>query len=336
VLVRGPYLQSVTTNSIVVVWDTDLPSVGEVAYGEMEEYGSIVADPAVATHHAVTLTGLLPYTGYHYRVVSGGAALSEDAVFRSAAGPEQTTFRFVVYGDTRTGHRAHQAIVDRIVGVEPDFVVHTGDLVESGWEVSQWDRFFEIEREMIARAPLFVTFGNHEGSSFYYFDQFHLPGNEKWYTFDYGNARFVCLKVDGESSYGPGSTQHNWLEETLAANTQPWLFAVFHIPPYSSVQDSEEDSVRQALVPLFEQYGVDVVFNGHKHNYERNEVNGISYVVTGGGGAPLYAMEEQEPAQAAFTMDFHFVLVEIDGDRLSASIISDEGELFDEFSQSAD
>jgi len=335
-LIRGPYLQSVTTNSTIVAWETDRPTHGEVIYGETEGYGSSVADPVVGTRHAVTLTGLLPYTAYHYRVESGGAPLSEDVTFRTAAGHNQTAFNFVVFGDTRTQHQFHQAVVERIVAQEPDFVLHTGDLVADGLDAGQWDTFFEIERELIAHVPLFPALGNHEGNAPHYFDFFYLPGNEGWYVFDYGNARFLCLQVDGIADFGPQSEQYAWLEATLAANMQPWLFVYFHIPPYSSVQDYSEEIVRQTLTPLFEQYEVDVVFNGHKHNYERNEVNGVTYVVTGGGGAPLYAMQEQEPTQAAFAKAYHFVLLEIDGNRLEATVISREGEVLDEFERSAD
>jgi hypothetical protein len=175
-------------------------------------------------------------------------------------------------------------------------------------------------------------------------DFFYLPGNEQWYTFTYGNARLVCLQVDGTDidgadSFFPGSEQYEWLEETLLANTKPWLFVVFHIPPYTSVDEGWESWVRQILTPLFDWYGVDVVFNGHRHNYERNEVNGINdvtYVVTGGGGAPLYEMEEQEPTQAAFAAAHHFVLVEIEGDHLKATAISKGGKVLDVFERRAD
>jgi len=123
VLTRGPYLQSVTTNSIIVVWETDQPSQGEVVYGETGEYGSIAADSTMDTRHAVTLTGLEPYTTYHYRVESSGVPLSEELTFRTAAGPDQTQFTFVAVGDTQTQHQVHQAVVDRIVTLEPDFCV---------------------------------------------------------------------------------------------------------------------------------------------------------------------------------------------------------------------
>ena len=335
-LIRGPYVQSVTTDSIIVVWETDLPSHGEVAYGETREYGSSVVDPAMDTRHAVTLTGLAPYMIYHYRLESGGAPLSEDATFRTAAGPNQTRFTFAAFGDTRTQHQFHQAVVERIVAQEPDFALHSGDLVAHGNSAPEWETFFEIEQELMARIPLFPALGNHEGNDPRYFDLFYLPGNERWYTFDYGNSRFISLQVDGFADFDIQSEQYAWLEETLAANTQAWLFVYFHIPPYSSVRDGLEDNVRQALPPLFERYGVDVVFNGHKHNYERNEVNGVTYIVTGGGGAPLYAMQEQEPTQAAFALAYHCVLLEIDGNHLKATVISNEGEVLDAFERSAD
>ena len=338
VLTRGPYLQSVTTNTIIVVWETDQPSQGEVAYGETEEHGSSVADSTITmgTGHAVTLTGLEPYAAYHYRVESSGAPLSEDMTFRTAAGPDQTKFTFVAFGDTRTQHQVHQAVVDRIVTLEPDFVLHTGDLVALGSIIPYWETFFEVERELMARAPLFPALGNHEHNHPRYFDYFYLPGNERWYTFDYGNACFICLQVDGIADFGPQSEQYAWLEKTLAANTQPWLFVYFHIPPYSSSPDAREGDVRRTLTPLFEQYGVDVVFTGHHHNYERNEVNGITYIVTGGGGGPLSVMEEREPTQAAFAVAYHCVLLEIDGQHLRATVISHKGKVLDTFERSAE
>jgi len=342
VLLRGPYLQSVTANSIIVIWETDRPSRGEVVYGEAGEYGASVVDPAIGMRHAVTLTGLVPYTLYHYRVASDGAHLSADAAFRTAAGPDQTRFTFVAFGDTRTQHQIHRQVVGRILEQEPDFVLHTGDLVDNGWDTGQWAAFFAIERELMARAPLFPALGNHESNSSLYFDFFHLPGNERWYTFDYGNARFVCLQVDGFADFGSGSEQYGWLEETLATNTQPWLFVYFHVPPYGSVPPhgatfaEVEETARRSLAPLFERYGVDVVFNGHKHSYERNEVNGVTYIVTAGGGAPLYWAGEQEPTQAAFARAYHFVLLEIDGDRLEATVISVTGEVLDQFERKAD
>ena len=185
----------------------------------------------------------------------------------------------------------------------------------------------------MARAPLFPALGNHERNHQHYFDLFYLPGNERWYAFDYGNACFISLQVDGIVDFGPGSEQYDWLEKELAANTQPWLFVYFHIPPYTSSRKESgiEQDVRQALAPLFEQYSVDVVIAGHHHNYERNEVNGVTYIVSGGGGAPLCVMEEPELTRKAFAVAYHFILLEIDGNHLGATVYSSQGKILDEF-----
>ncbi len=339
-LVRGPYLQSVTPDGVIVVWETDVPGEGGVAYGEGETGGESarMTDGIRATHHAIPLTGLAPYTLYHYRVEMDGAPLSGggDFTFRTAAAPGQSAFTFAVFGDTRTQHDVHRGVAARVLAVAPDFALHTGDLVEAGSDPSQWEIFFEIERELMARVPLFSTLGNHEGDHANYFEAFYLPGNERWYWFDYGSVRFVCLQVDGFAEFGPGSQQYAWLEGVLADSARDWLVVYFHAPPYTSAADTYEEVVRPALPPLFERYGVDLVFNGHKHNYERNEVRGVTYIVTGGGGAPLYAQQEREPTQAAFAMVHHLVLVEVDGARLRATAISDAGEVLDQFELEAD
>jgi hypothetical protein len=159
-------------------------------------------------------------------------------------------------------------VVDRVVALEPDFVLHTGDLVALGSGYRYWETFFEIERELMARIPLFPTLGNHECNHSYYFDFFYLPGNERWYAFDYGNARFLCLQVDG-------------------------------------IADFSERAVCLA--------------------------GGGAYIVTGGGGAPLCVMKEREPTRVAFAVAYHVVLLEIDGNRLEATVFSNKGRVLDEF-----
>jgi len=337
-LTRGPYLQSVTTNSIIIVWETNLPSLGVVDYGETSECKVRATDPDKSSSHAITLTDLRPYTAYHYRVSSDSVPLSTILTFRTAASSAQTAYSFAVLGDTRTQHQIHRAIVELTIAQRPDFVLNTGDLVTNGWNIEQWDMFFEIEQELMAQTSLFPALGNHEGQAAPYFNLFHLPGNERWYTFEYGNSRFICLQVDTVADFGPESVQYKWLRKTLAANTQAWIFIYFHVPPYSSVPSHglAEGEVRQTLVPLFEQYGVDIVFNGHQHSYERNEVGNVTYIVTAGGGAPLYHPQEPEPRQAAFAMAHHFVLLTVDGDCLEAKVISLEKAVIDEFKRCLD
>jgi hypothetical protein len=334
-LALGPYLQSVTSTSVIVVWETSEAVIGEVAYGETEAYGLMQVDPQPSTRHVVTLAGLSPYTLYHYCVEVQGWPLTDDAAFHTAAGPSQPSFSFVAFGDTRSGHDIHQSVIDRAVALSPDFALHTGDLVDAGDSSQQWNRFFGIEEPLISRAPLFPSLGNHEGNSPLYFDRFVLPGNARWYSFDYGEARFICLEVDGYARFGASSEQYAWLQNTLASSRQRWLIVFFHIPPYSALaEDDSELAVRRTLTPLFERYGVDLVFNGHHHDYQRFLVNGITYVVTGGGGAPLYPVSGGEEGLQAFQNVNHLVYVQVSGDSLAASAMTPDGRVFDRFTLS--
>ena len=324
---RGPYLQSVAPDSVWVVWDTAEPSTGQVEYGPTPDLGQVVEERQAAYHHEVQLTGLEAYTVYHYRVCGG-----EVASFRTAPTSDQTAFRFAVFGDTRTNREPHRAVVAQIVDAVPDFVINTGDLVGDGCDMTQWDEFFEIEAPLLRIAPYYPVLGNHDDDDPLYFDAFHLPGNERWYTFDYGPARFIALQIDRSAEYGPQSAQVAWLEQQLAANDAPWLFVVFHVAVYTShCEDFEETALRNTLVPLFEQYGVDVVFMGHHHSYERIVVNGITYIVTAGGGAPLYELEAPEPDSVAAAEVHHFLLMDVDGDQLMGTAIDRDGEVIDTF-----
>ena len=327
---RGPYLQSVTPDSVWVVWDTSQPSTGRLEYGFTPELGQSVQERNVSTHHELQLTGLRPYTSYTYQVDGG-----QQGSFRTAAGPAQSSFRFAVYGDTRSGGAVHRRIVRRVLEAGPDFVLHTGDMVEFGEYAAEWDDFFRISAPLLRTAPFYPTLGNHEDQHANYFDAFHLPGNERYYTFDYGNARFISLKVDGYSpeGYFPEQEQLDWLEEQLAANHKPWLFVFFHLAMFTSREEPGflEVGVRSRLEPLFERYGVDAVFMGHAHSYERILVNGITYIVAAGGGAPLYDLVAPEPGSQAAASVYHYVLIDIDGDIMTGTAFNARGEVIDSF-----
>jgi len=330
---HGPTLQSVAPDSIWVVWDTVEPTLGLVEYGLTSELGLAAEETEAAQHHELQLVGLQPYTEYYYQVDGG-----QTAKFRTAAAADQGDFRFAVFGDTRSGDAVHRAIIKRILEAAPDFALHTGDLVESGRHRSEWDRFFKIEAPLLRTVPFYPTLGNHEdyapeSSASQYVELFHLPGNELWYTFDYGNARFICLKADATPpDFYPGEEQLAWLEEQLASSEAPWLFVFFHVGVFTSRSEGTlEIGMRDSLVPLFEQYGVDAVFMGHHHSYERIRVNGITYIVTAGGGASLYELGQPEPGSQAAASAHHFTLIEVQGERLYGRAIDRRGRVIDSF-----
>ncbi|MDI6791398.1 MAG: S8 family serine peptidase [bacterium] len=338
-IVRGPYLSSVTTNSIIINWGTNVSGDSRVDFGLTSAYDQSEYSSTQTTSHSLTLTGLETSTTYHYQATSqnGTTVSSQDRAFRTAPYSHEP-LTFAAFGDTRTGHDAHQTLVNAIHSWGPDLVTNTGDLVNNGWHTSDWETFFEINRELMKEIPYYASIGNHE---YYYettcplyFEYFAFPGNERWFSFDYGNSHFIFLDTNRVEWYETGTEQYNWLANDLAAHTNAeFTFVFFHQPPYSSsrhcVYDGYAPTMRAALCPLFEDYGVDIVFNGHDHNYERSLVNGVNYIVTGGGGGPLYGKEVDNDWSLVFQEVYHYCRVSVNGTMATMQAVDINGNVFD-------
>jgi hypothetical protein len=344
-----PYLGETTPTSVVVSWATDGAGASEVRYGESNVVTATTNIYNGKYWHSATITGLTPDTTYNYRIYTAGHDLTPWPEITFTTAPESNQFTFVVMGDSRPGD-AHsppsQAALDVATEMSQhrfDLALHTGDIVNSGGtcsgDDSSWNQYirdyFNLYRESIGHIPFYPSIGNHDlygGSCGYqgYSDVFHLPA---YYSFDWGNAHFVTL--DTTQSYRPGSPQYEWLVDDLQTNS-PWKFVFFHHPAYSSGHHGSTSDVQSHLVPIFEEYGVDLVFNGHDHLYERTcpilddacEEGGVVYYVTGGGGASLYnAGNEWFTAFSRRT--HHFLTVEVDDCRLRVDAVS--GSVFDSY-----
>jgi predicted phosphodiesterase len=328
----GPYLQMLTPHSVEILWHTIGKTRGGIEYGLPGQQPRVMEALARSYSHTFRLNDLQPGTTYTYRVLRDGRPLSDRFRFETPHEGADAPLRFVVYGDTQHDPEIHAEIVQRARTLDPELVVHVGDLVNVGSAVDKWRGFFEAEGILLAETPLYPTLGNHEGVSELYFVYFSLPGNERWYTFTHGPARFISLQVDGFSDFSSGSPQQRWLERTLASNQSPWTFVFFHKPPYSAAYEGEEEAaMRRALTPLFEAYGVDVVFSGHNHNYQRSFVNGVFYIVSGGGGGYLSDDIDNQPHLIVAHVKYHLLLIEIEGDEFRLSAIRPDGRRFDTF-----
>jgi len=335
-VIRGPYLQWLRPNAITIVWETVDEVDSMVDFGPTAAYGSTATDCDSTSRHEVTVTGLNPYTVYHYRVRSGAQVLSDDRTFKTAAGPGQTSFTFAVLGDTQSGidpakdhmgryrrsaTEGHTAAMVWLNGLNPDFYLHTGDLVARGAELSAWDEFFSFEGDLMSRISMFPTLGESEENHYNYFRIFHLPNNERWYSFDYGNVHFVCLQIDGFADATPGSEQYRWLENDLAGTNKPWKIAFFHFPPYSYGQGGSKPEARH-VHSLFTKYGVKLVFSANDRNYQRFVVDGVTYVVTGGGGGAIMKLTGGSEFLPVYMEEMkHVMRVTISGNTLSSVAI---------------
>ena len=331
---KGPYLSCVTENSIIVSWRTTTPDSSVVQYGLTDEYGNEAKDTNVKTAHSLTLSGLLPDTVYHYRVLFQDDQ-TPDYTFRTAV-PFDTAFEFVVYGDTRTQPDSHLAVVNQIVALDPHFVLHSGDVVANGYSESDWAIYFATicaSATCAQEVPFYYAIGNHEYESPLYYDYFYLPHNnpdstESYYSFDYGNSHFISL--DTEIPYGPASAQYQWLRCDLRRGyNATYVFVFMHNHPYCAGGHDSDIPLRNALCPLFEEYRVDMVFSGHSHFYQRNgPINGVTYVIAAGGGAPLYA-----PAESSWTQygekSHHCVQMAVRPDSLQLRMVRTDGTIGD-------
>ncbi|HTI38813.1 MAG TPA: Ig-like domain-containing protein [Vicinamibacterales bacterium] len=310
--------------------------------------------------YEATLPGLAASTSYTYQTFNSGAATSPQASFRTGPATGSGSVTFVAFADSGTGSVEQQQLADLIGRDSFDIALHAGDIAY-GTPDGQGDAsyttyqsyFFDIYKWLGARA-LSPIEGNHDSRATNnngqaYLDLFSLPRNgasaafpdhaERYYSFDYGPVHVIGL--DTEYTFLDPTRQAEqlrWLEADLAATTQPWKVAVLHRAPYSSGGEHGSSlDVRVAFGPLFERYGVELVLSGHEHDYERTVPirestvptdHAVTYVVTGGGGAPLYPAGTS--TWTAFSASRNeYVKLTADACNLTLSAIGIDGASFD-------
>jgi predicted phosphodiesterase len=332
--IKGPYLQQVTTDSIVIMWETDTATTGWVDFGLAAPDEFYVEDLTPVTIHEMLLTGLTPDTTYYYKVTSDGSTTST-STFATAPDTERS-FRFVVYGDTDMYPDDHAAVIQAIINSGPEIVIHTGDFVTNGRNYEEWGpQFFDPAHDLMVNTPLLGVPGNndYEGTGpLWFFDFFSLPNNEEWFAFTYGGVRFIGLNTMAD--FSPASLQYDWLVSEFQStdyNSATWHVVYFHDSPYTACSEQGENTDVQAyLVPLFEQYGVDVVFSGYSHVYERYFHNNVFYIVTGGGGAGLHTLvnDTVEPIREAGESVHHHCVIDVTTTSLTCTALrNDESEI---------
>ncbi|HZS38603.1 MAG TPA: metallophosphoesterase [Polyangia bacterium] len=326
-IIKGPWLVAPTQDGITVVWETDQPAPSQaIVDGKAFDGG---AD----AHHVAHVTGLSPSQSYPYHV-EVGAAHSEDGTLSTAARPGERV-RFVVYGDNRTDGDAHRRVVEAIQTEGPDFLVNTGDLVDSSSD-AEWQSFFNLEYNLVRRTPLVPALGNHESDSgggprydqlFPYGDQSVFGGTV--YGFDYGDVHIAVL-----NSNGALDAQAKWLDADLTAAEQRGAkheFVVMHWGPYSSgttINHGVNDDAKSFISPVAKAHHVEATLAGHDHFYERGASDALAYFVTGGGGAPLEGAGKIR--ETLFSQSLHhYLVIDVSGGQAQVSARDLNGNTFD-------
>ncbi len=246
---------------------------------------------------------------------------------------EEGSVKFVAIGDTGSGSRQQlelaKVMIDYREAIPYEFVLLMGDnLYGSEKPVDFKEKFEDPYRPILDQGVKFyASLGNHDESNQRHYELFNMNG-EEYYRFTKGEVSFYALN----SNY-MDKRQIEWLEKELSKDRSRWKVAFFHHPPYSSGgKHGSSSSIRRIVEPIFIRHGVDVVFTGHDHFYERiKPQNGIFYFVTGAGGKLRRGdVKKNSPITAkAFDEDLHFMLVEITGDLMHFQVISRAGKTVD-------
>jgi hypothetical protein len=333
-IIGGPYVVNVSARNATIMW---VLQTGEAALH--------VSDTAVKTSPSfrvekTTLTGLKADTKYDYDV--GGPDGAGKGSFKTPPAPPQSAlpFRFVVYGDNRTRDDVHRRVVETLVknGI-PDFIVQTGDMTPDGFDSSAWPVFFGIEKELLRQTAFFPALGNHERHTPLFAEFFDRP--KPYYSFEWGNAHFAVIDSDigsvssqdvEQKAYWAEETR--WLEEDLKAHqAADYRFVAAHHPPITAVSSRQGDNPHMiALMPMFEKYRVSAGLFGHDHNYQHYLKNGVHYIGSGGGGAPLYDVDKPAPGitQKVVSVE-NFVSFSVNGKTIHVQTISIDGKVIDDF-----
>lgn len=335
-LTRGPYLQLQAPDSIRVVWWTDVNATGEVEWGLTTSYGNLEEALESTTRHEIVITGLTPDTPYHYRVRVDGTPLSADTTFRTAPPSSASAVSFTFVGDSCSAPSNCTATFNAMLPeLANGFCVTLGDLAGRGEDniTDYWQlHFFDPAANAVRQICVYPTIGNHElydetATYVYptrYLTNWSLPtassGSEFYYSFDKAHVHFASVDTFW-TSYTAGSAQHTWLANDLAGTTQPWKIVFGHDGAYISEDGASHGStaMRTHLVPLFEQHGVDLYLHGHYHNYQRNVLNGVTYIDQGTGGQPWstkHPDDIQPYVQAYADQQYSFSRLDIQGSHL--------------------
>ena len=310
-LTRGPYLQNSTTSNILVRWRTSRLTNSVVQFGLSEASLVWAATNVLFTgEHIVTLTNLAPDTKYFYAIGAGGTNFDagSNCFFVTPSITNRTT-RIWVIGDAGSANYPDSFGVTRDpFGMRDAYYAYTSNrytdvflmLGDNAYGVGTDEEYstnmFGTFPSILRQSVVWSAIGNHDAvNATTYRDIFSFPqngeaggvpsGSELYYSFNRGKIHFVAL--DSEITPNtPGSAMLTWLEADLADNTNDWLIAFWHSPPYSfSSHDSDNaaDSagrlvqMRENVLPILENYGADLVLCGHSHAYERSALTDGHY-----------------------------------------------------------
>jgi hypothetical protein len=283
-LLRYPYLQAALGDSITIVWKTNKSQHCSILLRWKEEsswevINGTVHKSKIGFQNAVTVRQLVSSSVYQYKIFTNGQELcSNDSMFFSSPVSEHDNFSFFAAGDigepVGEGGKPDQ-MANSILGLkdQPNFGLLLGDIVYDNGNSEDYDNhLFPHFKNVFSAIPVFAVLGNHDwhvNPDENFLTEWKLPGNEHYYSFNYGNTHFIGLDSK-DGTFFEFEKQFIWLQEDLksAQGKYQWIIVFLHHNGKSCTYKEDYSNVVK-LYPLFDQYNVDLVLNGHAHTYER-------------------------------------------------------------------
>ena len=322
-------------------------------------------DDKITTYlHTVTLSGLTANTKYEYRVGYGDKR--SDWHDFATAGKGQ--FKALIFPDSQSNdYRGWANLVQAAGKANPDaaFFVNMGDLVDNGEDHTQWRAWFDAVNGLIDRIPVATLLGNHETYDLNwkirmpqaYLKLFALPANgsqerkNQYYSYDYGDVHFIVLNTQlaEMEQFQPGllAAETEWFKRDIAKTDKKWKVVLMHkdVLTYAFKSKSGRQAgisdIGQAFMPLFDQYGVDVVLTAHLHTYRNRghiqnferDARGPLYILTGVAGnvryPGLWAGHPLDVTVAPQPETDNYMTLEVSGNTLRLAAFLPDGKQID-------
>lgn len=351
---------AVTESVLELTLAGDSPGLHLTARALTGGYTELETENGKAHHHRVTLDNLQPDTLYAYRV-KGENTWSEWFQFRTPVA-EFTPYTALYFGDAQNAVLSHYARTVReaiMTAPRSALMIYAGDLVNSrdGIHDNEWGEWFDAKGWLSASISQLPVPGNHEFVEdehehrhlvAHWPAQFAVAGNgpeglkDTVYYVDYQGVRYIALdSTEALQSEDKARVQAEWMKEVLADNPNQWTVVIHHHPMFSVSLGRDNPLLRQYWQPVYEEYGVNLVLQGHDHTYGRGHTMGFSspesstgpvYVVSVAGPKMYLVSEQAEQSMMRNAEDVQlFQTLHFEQDRLQYRSITVTGELYDAF-----
>ena len=246
---------------------------------------------------------------------------------------ERGSVRFAVIGDSGTGDKPQYDVAKEMEAYRQaigfDFVLMLGDNIYGGHNPRDFAQKFEVPYKPLLEGGVkfYASLGNHDDPNIERLNKPFNMNGQRYYNYGKGNVEFYAL----DSNY-MDPKQLTWLEERLRSSKASWNICFFHHPLYNDGKSHGPDlDLRNQITPILKSYGVNVVFSGHEHAYERiKPEDGIYFFILGSSGKLVRNdFHRRDLMETSFDRDRTFMLVEISGDKLYFQTVSRGGQIVD-------